>query len=106
MSQELSLARTYVNTVRDLAQGRPVRVAIPGMGVVSAIPSIVDGPDGEELVQLEVDMQAQTRVGAIEGQGTIRMSPQTFKAGIEKAQAFAPRFEAVGQRALRRLGGG
>lgn len=96
----MSLARTYVQHVQDLARGRPVRVALPNGAIIEAQPSIVYGSGGEELVQL--DVQTSTRVGAIEAQ--IRMTPQTFQASIEKAASMIPRLEAVEARAARRLG--
>lgn len=100
----MSLARTYVNHIQDLAQGKPVRVMLPGQGVVEAVPSIVEGPNGEELVQLHLSLDEKaTRVGAIEAQ--VRMSPETFRASIQAAERMIPRLEAVQQRAAKRLGG-
>lgn len=98
-----SLVRTYVDTIRDLARGQPVKVAIPHVGIVEAQPSVVEGPHGEELVQLDIQTRF-AKVGAMEAQ--IRMSPETFKASLQIAANAAPRLEAVNHRALRRLGGG
>lgn len=97
-----NLAITAQNVINGLTRGEEVVIALPNGTVIKAVPSRVQGPMGEELIQL--DVRSDGKAGAIEG--VLRMEPRTFDHCVAKAQSLMPRLAVMQSRLMLRGGGG
>lgn len=94
MSNGLVLIHAYKNVVGALQRREPVAVALPNGMTVQAVPELVNGPEGQPLIQIHV----RTDGASGEIQGIIRMSPETFDKALAKAESMTPKLVVMQQR--------